>query len=334
MVSTGALEAAVIANRLRKNERLDLACFIGLCLIRAAWSRAHGIEPAGDEATFTADTGRQLFHLYASDLVGRCSNDLFEPLNMVRQHYPMAAHVTYPVRCLRLLEILGLLGLLESETADAPRQTLENFLATFVATNPGTAHPISDRWAVSLIPPVLILGRAGKTQSVQCLLENVIKWVADRYDFDGRGLAGPDSSPSEELDYLLGDPFEHVEVGRRSESYIATVVLDLAAILQMGNLFDVARNEFLAVGAHLPLIEVPDTQGQYIIGGDGACFTPDMEFASSWQPIDGWKVAPHHTRETKAYYLERIGRWWDLLAISAVVRDRHFLGACRHYLDK
>ena len=145
-------------------------------------------------------------------------------------------------------------------------------------------------------------------------------------------LADPDSSPAEELEYLLGDPFEHIELDRRGESYIATVVLDLAAMLEMGDVFNVARNEFLAVDAVLPVVEVPDTPSQYILGGEGAYFTPNMEFADSWEPIEGWKVAPHHTRALRDYYLQRIGQWWDLLAVSAVVRDRYFLETCRHFL--
>lgn len=329
---TSALEAAVIANRLRRNERLDLACLVGLCLIRAAWAQTHAAEPVDEAATITANTGRQLFRHYARDIFDRCGDDLLDPLNMVRSHDPMAAHVTYPVRCLRLIEILGLLGLLESEADDSRSQNLSDFLTKFIDTNPGTAHPISDCWAVSLIPPVLMLGRAGKAQLVRRLLENVIKWVADRYDSDSRGLAGPGFSPAEELEYLLGDPFEHIELDRRAESYIATVVLDLAAVLEMGDVFNVARNEFLAVDVVLPVIEVPDTVAQYTLGGEGACCTPNMEFAYSWQPVDGWRVAPHHTRAVAHYYLERIGRWWDLLAVSAVVRDRHFLGTCRHFV--
>jgi hypothetical protein len=331
-VYTSALEAAVIANRLRRNERIDLACFVAICLIRAAWARGHGAEPVDDAAMLTANTGRQLFRYYGWDLFDRCGDDLFDPLNMVRNHYPMAAHVTYPIRCLRLVEILGLLGLLESEAEHPRSQSLTDFLTKFVRGNPGTSHPISDRWAVSLIPPVLMLGRGGDAQPVRYLLENVIKWVADRYDSDSRGLAGPYSSPDEELEYLLGDPFEHIEIDRRSESYIATIVLDLAAMLEMGDLFNSARNEFLAVDAHLPVIEVPDTPVQYIQGGDGACFTPNMEFADSWKPIDRWRVAPHHNRAVTEHYLERIGRWWDLLAVSAVVRDRHFLETCRRFL--
>jgi hypothetical protein len=89
----------------------------------------------------------------------------------------------------------GLLGLLELEADDPRSQNLSNFLIKFINTNPGTAHLISDGWAVSLIPPVLVLGREGNAQLARRLLENVIRWVADRYGSDSRELPGPRQAP-------------------------------------------------------------------------------------------------------------------------------------------
>ena len=332
---TAAIEASVIMNRLRQVSRLDLACYLALCLVRAAWARGHGAQPVDATSMMTANAGRELFGHYAWDLVGRCGDDLFDPLNMVRGHQPTSAHITYPVRCLRLVEILGLLLLLEKDTDDVKLRSLSDFLVTFMATNPGVAHPISDRWAVSLIPATLVLCRTGKLQLASDVLKGVVKWVADRYDSDGRGLAGPDASSEEEVEYLLGDPFEHVKIERRAESYIATVVQDLAAMLEIGELFNVARNEFLAVGALPSMIEVPDTASLYSLEAAGICYTANMAFADSWTPIDDWKVAPHHHRAAADfYYLERIDRRWDRLAVSAVLRDRHFVETCRYFLGR
>jgi len=159
-----------------------------------------------------------------------------------------------------------------------------------------------------------------------------IKWLADRYDSDGIGLAGPDATPEQEIDYLLGGSFEHVGVGKRVESYCATVILDMAAILGVGDIFALARNEFLAVGANPSVLEFSDTVSQYVEAGAEACFSPNMEYMDTWTPVNGWQMAPHHYRSHQDYYLQRIGRWWDHLAISAVVRDRHFLETCRHFL--
>jgi hypothetical protein len=327
-LQTSALEAAVVANRLRRHDRIDQACFVGLGLVRASWVEAHGKVPADQQALWSADTGRALFRHYALDLLGNCDEDLLDPLNVL--HNDAASYITYPARCMRLIELLGLLTLLESESGDVLMNKTADFLAAFIEKNPGTVHPLSDRWAVSLIPPTLALVRSGHRQQVEPLLEQVVKWVADRYEAENFGLAGPNASTEEEVGQLLGGPFEHIQIERRAESYIATVVLDVAAVLEMGDLFTLARNEFLAVDIVLPVVEAPDTPTQYLVEGEGLCYTANMEFADAWAPIDGWKVAPHH-RRTLTSYLPRIGRPWDLLAVSAVLRDRHFVEALRHF---
>lgn len=327
-----ALESAVVANRLRRQDRLDLACYVVLCLIRASWTINHGSEPPDGVGLVVANTARSLFRHYALDLLGRCSDDSLDPLKLIHAHEPYSAHVTYPARCLRVAEILALLALLEQEEG-RPAHNVRDFLLAFLRNNPGASHPISDRWAVSLIPPLLVLRNSVASEEITAVLKNVIRWVGDRYDSNGLGLAGPYSSPDDEVNYLLGGPFEHLlPLQRRSDSYVATVVLDLAAMLRLKDVFELARNDFMAVGVTLPVLEASDTRGQYSIGGDGLHMTPNMEYSEAWVPHDGWKVAPHHHRTSRPYYLERIGRQWDHLAVSAVLRDRHFLPACMAFV--
>lgn len=330
-LQAGSLEAAVVASRLRRHGRIDQACFVGLCLVRASWVGAHGKRPTNSEALWSAETGRALFRHYTFSLLDSCTDDVLEPLNMTGNE--LASYVTYPARCLRLAELLGLLALLESENGDAPTNKISDFLSIFIEKHPGTSHPLSDRWAVSLIPPALALAQSGHSQQVELMFHGVAKWVADRYDAESFGLAGPGTSTEEEVERLLGNPFEHVDFPRRAESYTASVLLDLAAVLEMGDFYAVARNEFLAVDIILPVVEAPDTPSQYLLGGDGLCYSVNMEFAHSWKPTDGWKVAPHHQRAFVPY-LTSIGRSWDLLAVSAVLRDRHFVGVLRHFSVK
>jgi hypothetical protein len=327
-----ALEAAVVGNRLRRQERLDLACFVALCLIRASWAYTHGTEPRDAVSTIVADTGRGLFLHYATDLFDRCVANTFDSLALIQTHEPLAAHVTYPIRCLRVVEMVGLLGLIEMEQTRAKRKSIVDFLLRFFETNPGASHPISDRWAVSLIPPVLLLAREGHRAEVRAILENTIRWICDHYESSNLGLAGPHSTPEEEVAYLLGSPFEHITLQRRSASYTATVILDMSAMLEMKELFELAINDFLAINTMLPVVEVGDTPCQYATSGEDIRPEPNMQFSTTWTPVDGWKVAPHHKRGPADYYLERIGRLWDHLAVTAVLRDRHFLPTCRTFL--
>ncbi len=328
-----ALEAAVVANRLRRNERLDLACFAGLCLIRASWASTHGTEPPDIGSTVVADTGRSLFLHYASDLFSRCAENTFDPATLIQNHEPSAAHITYPIRSLRLVEIIGLLGLLDAEQRKLSRRKLVDFLLRFFQANPGTSHPISDRGAVSLIPPLLLLVKAGYRAEVRGILENVIRWICDRYESGALGLADSQARPHKEVAYLFGDAFEHITLPRRSASYTATVVLDLASVFEMKALFELAINDFLAVHAVLPVVEVGDVSSQYVLGGEEIRYEPNIHYPLTWTPTDGWKVAPHHKRAPSAYYLQRIDRPWDHLAVTAVLRDRHFLPTCRKFLE-
>lgn len=136
------------------------------------------------------------------------------------------------------------------------------------------------------------------------------------------------------MNHFLGSPFEHVTVERRSESYVSTIVLDLAAVLEMSGLYELGRNDFLAVGAMSCVMEVDDTVSQYLGDASDLNFEPNMEYKENWEPIDRWKVAPHHNRGPSSYYLSRIGRIWDHLTLSVVLRDRHFPTTWRRLVGK
>lgn len=328
-----AIQAAILCNRLRRSERLDLSCYVALCLVRAAWASTHGATPPAPEAIVVSDAGRSLFRHYASDLFARCDEEVLDASKLMCAHEPPSAHVTYPVRCLRLVELLGLLGLLQSEEHGRADENLTGFLTRFFSVHPGAAHPISDRWAVSLVGPILLLARIELPEVIRSVLTETVRWVSDRYEVQASGLAAPTSTPDEEINQLLGAPFEHVNVERRMESYVATVVLDLAALLEMGDVFELARNDFLAVAAHPCVVEVKDTEGQYVIDSADLTFEANMSYAETWTPQDEWKVAPHHTRGPSSYYLQQIRRPWDHLAISSVLRDRHFVSTCRAFVE-
>jgi Restriction endonuclease len=327
-LARGVLEAAIIANRLRRHNRLDLAAYVALCLVRAAWVHGHGSDPPYGESVLASDTGRNLFRQYATAVLARCTH-VFDPAEFIFDHNEPSAIVTYPVRCMRLIEILGLLGLLEKDQESSRCEQIAGLLADFCNANRGSAHPISDHWAVSLVAPVLLLWKTGHRATVRQLLTDVIRWIGDRYESDNLGLAGVYATPDEEVGYLLGGPFEHVDLTRRPESYVSTVLLDLAALLEMGDIYELARNDFLAVRALPAVFETADSAGQYVVAADDLRLEPNMPYKDKWDPEDQWKVAPHHIRGPDPLYLERIGRAWDQIAIASVLRDRHFVKSLR-----
>jgi hypothetical protein len=329
-----AVEASVIASRLRLTDRLDLACHTGLCVVRAAWASTHGTEPPNPIGRAVADVGQGMFRHYASNLWSKCVPENLKPLAFIHAHEIPTAFVTYPVRCLSLVEMLSLLALLKLERGEPDVEPIMEYVAAFAEGHPGVAHPISDRFAVALIPLVLLLAGTGRIEIIKSVLTEVTRWLADRYDGNSFGLAGSTARPDEEIKYLLGTPFEHVQLQRRSESMISAVVLDLAAILRMTELFKMARNEFLAVDAMSCVVETQDSSGQYIHGAEDTSYEPNMHYDDQAIPKDGWKVAPHHSRAPSSYYLGRNERLWDHLAVSSVLRDRYYLATCVKLADR
>jgi hypothetical protein len=327
------VEATIIAQRLRNRDRLDLSCFTVMTAIRAIWHQEHGAEPPSAESITASGLARVMFRQYASSLRTALEKTDFKPEMLIPTRDGQAAYVTYPVRCLRGAEMVALLGLLLMEDDKLEAEEVTNQLCKFLSANPGVAHPISDRYAVSLIPIILLLSKFGRTAELDTYVRAVIKWVADRYDNDSVGLAASDASPQEEVNRLLGSCLEHIQLDRRPECYVATVILDLLSILGMGELYELAINDFLAVKAMPPILEVGDGLSQYALDGVDLRYEANAKYEVSWSPTDKWKVAPHHHRSPSSYYLGRISKTWDHLAVSAVLRDRHFLPSCQQILS-
>ncbi|MGZ6662000.1 MAG: hypothetical protein ACXVHL_32165, partial [Solirubrobacteraceae bacterium] len=87
-----------------------------------------------------------------------------------------------------------------------------------------------------MIPIALALNdRHPKTVAI--LLSNAAAWLGARYG-DGLGLASSDADADEEVARVFGDAFEWVTLARRTESYLACVLADVAAVLGMRELYD------------------------------------------------------------------------------------------------
>jgi hypothetical protein len=250
-----------------------------------------------------------------------------DPEGLYRASLEMPGSTTYPVRCSVIAQTLGMLGLLHFVEGEVETgRSIAELLERFVTLQPGASHPISDRWAASLIPACLLLHRAG-SEVVEGWLEDVAVWICDRHD-QQPGLASVYASPERELVQLLGEPYEHLDVRMRKQSFLATVVLDLASVLQLNDLYNAAYNDFLAVDLAFPVVEPRDEAGQYGYEGPGLYAEANIQFDMDCAE-DEWKRAVHHRRAPNSYSLDRQGRSWDLLACSLLLRDRHLLPTSR-----
>ena len=316
LLGLGVIEAALLCDRLTDKGQIDLACHLALCLVRGAWAAG-----AGDAlAAPVAEAAIQLFDVYASRLWDECGDDLLDPDFVATSAH--SAWVSYPVRCSRIAELVGLRSLwLRSDDPELSSE-MASWLSQFVEAQPGAAHPISDQYAVSLIPAVLTL--AGDDPNVaRRFLKAATVWLCDSYERDRLGLASFSATPLEEIERLLGSSLESVELERRQDSWIATVLLDLTAILGFDDLYADIYNDVQAVRIYPRALRLKEGPDEFDRAGMGNRLDPNVDFSPS---LEDRPVAPHHA-DASGQGLCTQGRAWDLLAISSALRDRHFFCA-------
>ncbi len=314
------IEAAVLAERLKRVERLDLSCYTALCLVRGVWATFHGTEPPPAEAFDQADAGRAMFRAYASELWELCDDAMLEPRNVAE--LARGGFSSYPVMCHTVIETLSLLALDDA----AVQSEVRAWICDFAHANPGAAHPLSDRWAVSIYVEAVLLG-ADIQGVLDGQLREAVRWICDKYDGEALGLAPTDADEQTEVDYALGGDLEYVEHTKRRDSYLVTVILDVAAACEFDETYELAHNDFLAVDVS-PTVPLPrDDVGQYRV--DGVDVPTDTSPAYRDTLTAGWQVASHHDEDSTRYYLGRLGRMWDHLAVSVVTRDRHWVAILR-----
>jgi len=138
---------------------------------------------------------------------------------------------------------------------------------------------------------------------------------------DGIGLASCNGTPLAELTQLLGGPFEHGP-RRRTSSYLATVLTDLATVVGDGaDLYADVLNEFLAVDVVPELVTADESRAQWRPDGAGTRLTVHVEYR---EPLPPDKQAAAHFAETASPIPA-----WDAVALSSVVRNRHSILAVR-----
>ncbi len=322
----GIIEAALVCERLKTADRLDLACHLALCAVRGVW--ASGAADPDAQADAAADSAGRLFESYARELWDASDDRLLSKFGLAA-YSGFANWVTYPVRCVRLAEILALLGLRARDGKTALTTDIAAWLARFADAQPGISRPVGDRYAVSVIPVAALLV-ADHRESVEALLRSMTVWVCDRYELGELGLGAVDESPLDEVSRVLGGPFEHVGLQPRKDSLIAGVLLDLAATLNLYDVYGDIRNDTLAVEIYPSVLLPADGPDQLSrVGHDNRWdINPDYSDA-----IDGTAPAAPHLCGQGAHPIIPLERWWDLLAVSSALRDRHFPVATRASAD-
>ncbi len=313
----GVIEAALVCERLARNDRLDLACQVALSLVggavAASWDDLAGglaaVEAAGN-----------LFEGYARALWDECDERLLRDSGLIG-FSGNSAWVSYQIRCTRVAELLGLLALRVRGDDRGTADEIAAWLAEFVAAQPGVARPLGDRYAVGLIPAALALRE--HESALRDLLVKTTVWVCDRYERGQLGLAASDAFVDEEIARTLGSSIGF-PIERRRSSLVASVLLDLAASFELSDVYRDIRNDILAVRIHCPVLIPPEDSPESLSKpAVTAQWDHDADYADE---LSDEPAAPHLEMPTE-HRLVQAGLWWELLAVSAVLRDRWFQSA-------
>ena len=312
----GIIEAAVSCDRLRVGQRLDLACQLALCAVRAGWA---GIDEP--PAAAVADAAGGLFETYARAIWEACDEGLLEEDALVRGG-GVGSWATYQVQCVRIAEFVALLALRVRDSDPDLAGEIATWLSRFVASQPGTARPLGDRYAVSLVPVAIVLA-ADHRDALHGLLHRATVWLCDRYEHGELGLADVDANPDDEIARVFGGPFDHIVLKKRRTSQLAGVLLDLAAISGSADLYGDIRNDTLAVGLYPTVLLPAEGPDRFLRTGLSNRWDFNADYA---EELSTDAPAAPHLAGVEAQAIPD-NRWWDYLALSAALRDRHFPAA-------
>jgi hypothetical protein len=316
------LEASLINHELLKYERNTLSCYVDLMIIRALLYALYDVDPMPEKILQCLYLSIDSFEYHSKKILLHIEADFLTPDSLLTKSTSgIESFITYPVLCLQIIEIIGLLGLLILRKGDIEQaKKVAANLEIIINNNCGCSHPISDKYAVSYIPAVILLSIFNKITTCEKLLHDTAIWVLNRYEESEFGLASSNSTEYEEIETLIGYMFDFVELRKRRNSYLLTVILDLVSILGLSELYQSIINDVLALEIYPCLIDAKDNKSQFKIDGD-SCFYLSLNYKEEWKPLDGWRSAPHHYNEP--YLIFKKGFWWESLAVNSVLRDRH-----------
>jgi hypothetical protein len=230
--------------------------------------------------------------------------------------------VTYPVLCARVIEVAGLLYFLEEK--HRKRSRLADFLEEFISAEPGCGHPISDRYAISLVPAVLALRHGGRLDAARHLLRRATVWLCDCHE-KGSGLAQLEATAYAEVATLIGYPFEAVAVGKRPSSFLATVLCDLSAFIGDPQLYEDIVNDIKAVEIVPQYWQAHDTAGQFSVGADDVIQYPTgLDYKDEYTPFETRQFATHIRNEPERFRLTDSVNPATYLGLMLLLRDRYF----------
>lgn len=315
----GSVEAVVLSSKCADGGLLYEAWQCELAALRMAMFRLYGAE--GERlAQLKMLCERQVDACVSA--AQRFASDVWERWEARGRRLDLVVNspsvfVTYPVHSLRMAEALAFVALSSSDEST----TAGSKLSEFVSSEPGSARPISDRYAVSVVATVLALTKSGNVRLVRGFILAAASWILDRYE-NGFGLANVDASVQEEVDYLLGPSFAGLGTKPKLASLVASALVDLTAFLQEDALYSDLVNDYECVEIHPEYFQAPDNEAQFLIGHEDVVNYGGISFAPTLQ-ADGTFHSPYGSAEPSYHLFDELpGAAY--IGLALLLRDRYF----------
>jgi hypothetical protein len=183
--------------------------------------------------------------------------------------------ITYLVQCSRVIEMAAIAYFTTDEASI--REDITQFLDSFIETEPGAAHPLSDRFAVSIVLAALALIDAGHQATVRELLRKATVWLCDRTQH-GLGLAPLSANELEEIVCFLVPSLSQDRLKGRGTSFLGTALADLAAFCGDAKLYSDIVNELKACDIHPEYFQPDDSIGVVSVEARDVVRHPSVEF--------------------------------------------------------
>lgn len=301
------IEAAIISNKWRTKRRLDIAAAVALHLLRAVDSvNGEAMEGA------VAASARRLFMSYANQLLQQTEPLLDDRYALVRATAGPFSIVTYPVIALRLFEIFGLLALVaEAEEEWEMAARARDAVINLASKHPGSARPVSDEFAISLIAPVLIL-YTNDVILCEKYLHTVAEWILERYDSatGGLGLSAVGDSEEAVVERLLAGSLEATTMTLRRQSFVATVVLDLMYVVGLRELHETLRRNLEALDVQPTELAVAPNRAGWRRGGEGVGAQQGIQPDKRYAPLDNAEDSATNPGHLRDLLLMSVSRSW------------------------
>jgi hypothetical protein len=300
------LSAALLAKEAWSVGREDLASQAAFLLMRSAWE-TEGLSSAQRDRELVV--GRSLFLGQAEQLLHAVTQT--SPIDVtLTTKSEFELFLTHRVKVARLCECLALLGIwygLHDNLLESAR--IADLIEALCRDSPALSQPISDEWSFSVLSVGILFGMLDRSDQAEQLLRATAKWVLDSIEF-GAGLASVGASEEAEVRQLLGVPYEHIDVPHEPASYALAVILDLARVLGLHDLYGDLVNDLVAVDAMATLVS-------YTYDGS-------VELLARVYYPPGFESSPaHHEVSTSVLPAAREGKFFDCIAEWATYRDRH-----------